>query len=92
MIEAEENEIRCYLRLALLDEPYVLAKVAHILGEQNISIASLIQKDVRADGFVPVVMLTHKAKESEFTAALTAIQALSVVGKNIVRLAIEDFE
>lgn len=91
MVAAEETEMRCYLRLALKDQPDVLAKVAHILGEQNISIASVIQKESRENGFVPVVILTHKAKESEFEAALVEMQTLDAVGKEVVRLAIEDF-
>lgn len=91
MVAADETEMRCYLRLSLKDQPDVLAKVAHILGEQNISIASVIQKESRIKGFVPVVILTHVAKESEFEAALATIQQLDSVGKEIVRLAIEDF-
>jgi homoserine dehydrogenase len=92
MVAAEENEMRCYLRMSLKDQPDTLAKVAHVLGAQNISIASLIQKESRITGFVPVVILTHKAKESEFEAALETIKTLGVVNGNVVRLAIEDFE
>ncbi len=91
MVAPEENEIRCYLRLALKDEPDVFAKVASILGENKISIASVVQKESHSDGYVPVVILTHKAKESEFETALEQIKSLDVVGNEVIRLAIEDF-
>lgn len=82
---------RYYLRLALLDQPGVLARVATILGRHGISIASMIQKEQRRDGHVPVIVLTHDAVEKNFVAALKEIDELDVVGAPTVRLRIEDF-
>jgi homoserine dehydrogenase len=89
---AENISIRCYLRLSLKDQPDVIAQVAHVLGKNQISIASLIQKEQNAGEQVPVVFLTHKALEKNFVAAMREIEALDVVAGKPVRMAIEDFD
>lgn len=89
---AEKIEKRCYLRLSLLDKPGAMGKVMEILGRFNISIASVVQKERHAGGYVPVVILTHKAKEAEFAAAMDEINGLDVSGAAPVRMRIEDFD
>ena len=84
-------EARYYLRLSLMDKPGVLAKVAQLLGRNQVSIASVMQKEARMGEHVPVIVVTHQAKESGFRAALEEIDALDVVGAPTVRLRIEDF-
>jgi homoserine dehydrogenase len=84
--------IRCYLRLSLKDQPDVIAQVAHVLGKNKISIASMIQKEQNAGEQVPVVFLTHKALEKDYAAAMEEIEKLDVVDGKPVRMAIEDFE
>ena len=85
----DELEACYYLRLALLDRPGVLARITAILGEHGISLASILQQESRAEGSVPVVVVTHRARESELMAALTEIDELDVVGAPSVRLRIE---
>src|SRR3989440_4114356 len=72
------DEIRCcyYLRVMAQDRPGVLSKVAGILGDNNISIANVIQKGRGTREAVPVVMLTHEARERDMRQALTAIDRL----------------
>jgi homoserine dehydrogenase len=81
---------RCYLRLSLLDQAGVLARIAALLGEQDISIASVLQKEVHSGEYVPVVMVTHAAEEYRFETALKQIEALDVVGAPTLRIRIED--
>ena len=50
-----------------------------------------LQKEARAGEHVPVVVVTHAAREEQFRAALKEIDALDVVGAPTVRLRIEDF-
>src|SRR6266566_3620621 len=71
-------EIRCcyYLRVMAQDRPGVLSKVAGILGDNNISIANVIQKGRGTREAVPVVMLTHEARERDMRQALAAIDRL----------------
>ena len=84
--------VRCYLRLALLDKPGMLARVAQVLGDHGISIASVMQKESSAGKHVAVVIVTHQAPEQQFQKALQAIDHLDIVGAPSVRLRIEDFE
>ena len=75
------DEIRSayYLRVMALDRPGVLSQVAGILGQHDISIASVLQKGRAAAEAVPVVMMTHEARERDMRQALAAIDRLSAV-------------
>jgi len=90
MGEIGEVETRHYLRLSLLDRPGVFAEIASILGKHKISIASVLQKEVRLGEYVPVVIVTHYAKERALGIALEQIGALDIVGAATVRLRIEE--
>ncbi|HQI80855.1 MAG TPA: homoserine dehydrogenase [Deltaproteobacteria bacterium] len=79
-----------YLRINALDKPGVLAKVAGILGERDISIVSVMQKGSEDTDFVPVVLLTHEAKESNMRSAVQAISKLSEVSGMPVVIRVED--
>jgi homoserine dehydrogenase len=85
------DEIRCpyYLRVMALDRPGVLSQVAGILGQHNISIASVLQKGRGAAEAVPVVMMTHEAREADMRHALAAIDRLPVVAGKTVSIRVE---
>ena len=71
---------RCYLRFTALDRPGVLSQIAGALGENGIGIESVIQKGRGAPGeSVPVVVLTHAAREAQIRSALEQIDRLSDV-------------
>jgi homoserine dehydrogenase len=89
-LDLGEVETRHYLRLVLLDKPGVMGQVTTILGQHGVSIASVLQKEVHAGKHVPVVIVTHRARERDVAAALTAIDTMNVVGGRSVRLRIED--
>ncbi len=52
-----------YIRFLAVDQPGVLAAIAKILGQKKVSIASVIQKERKENKIVPIVMMTHYAKE-----------------------------
>ena len=81
-----------YFRFAALDRPGVLSKISGILGTHGISIQSVHQKGRKSTGSVPVVMLTHLAKEANVKKALAEIRALDDVGDEPVLIRIEDEE
>ena len=54
----------------------MLSRVTGVLGEHDISIASVIQKGRATAKAVPVVMMTHEARERDMRAALAAIDRL----------------
>ncbi len=70
---------RYYLRFSVLDRPGVLSKISGLLGEHNISIASVIQKEVHPVDSVPLVMLTWEASEHEMQQAIRKIEAMDSV-------------
>src|SRR6266498_6090941 len=59
-----------YLRVMAMDRPGVLAQVAGILGRHDISLVSVLQKERAHGEAVPVVMMTHEARERDMRAAL----------------------
>jgi homoserine dehydrogenase len=80
-----------YLRFMAVDRPGVLAKIAGILGEQNISIASVIQRDRgEGDESVPLVMRTHVARERNLKMALRQVDELPIVQGKSVSIRIEE--
>ena len=69
---------RYYLRFGVLDRPGVLAQLAGILGEHEISIAQVVQEGKRDPNRpVTVVMLTHLAQERNMRLALEQIDKLA---------------
>lgn len=80
-----------YFRFAAVDQPGVLSKISGILGDHNISIKSVHQKGRKSEGSVPIVMLTHLAREAEVNKALNAIYSLDVVQDKPVIIRIEDW-
>jgi homoserine dehydrogenase len=80
----EEVVMPFYMRFSALDRPGVLSKISGILGKNGISIASVIQKGRKIKGAVPIVMMTHEAKEKNVHRALKEIDQLGVIlGKTI---------
>jgi homoserine dehydrogenase len=68
-----------YMRFSALDRPRVLSKISGILGKNDISISAVIQKGRQVNGAVPVVMMTHEAKEKNVHRALKEINRLGVI-------------
>jgi homoserine dehydrogenase len=79
-----------YLRFFALDRPGVLSKISGILGQYDISIKSAYQKGRQINGSVPLVMLTHAAKEASVQKAFDEITSLDVVSTRPVLIRIED--
>ena len=79
-----------YIRFAALDRPGVLSQISGILGKHQISIAAVIQKGREVKGAVPIVMITHEAKEANTRQALKEIDQLPVVSPPAVYYRIED--
>lgn len=80
---------RYYLRLNVADRPGVLAQIATILGDHDISIASVIQKDTDPVAQkAEIVVTTHPAREDAMQASLERMERLEVVREisNLVRM------
>ena len=81
LISINEIETEYYLRLTVQDKAGVLAKVTKIMGDNNISIRSMIQKSENNGSAesVPVVFFTHKAKERDVQRSIKQIDQLSFI-------------
>jgi homoserine dehydrogenase len=70
---------RFYLRLQVADRPGVLAEIAHVLAQHQISISSVIQHEAPEDhegATVILVIMTHTALTGNFRGAVKDIDGL----------------
>ncbi len=91
----EQTHSRYYFRLMAVDKPGVLAKVTEIFGKEQISISAVIQHeagDRPTDGpeIVPVVILSHTAREGNVRTALKQISQLDVIAPQPVCIPVVD--
>ncbi|RJP90936.1 MAG: homoserine dehydrogenase [Desulfobacteraceae bacterium] len=78
-----------YIRFSAKDQPGVLSKISGILGNHQISIKSVHQTEQKLNGAVPIMMLTHVAKEVEVKQALAKISSLDAITSKPVVIRIE---
>ena len=93
--EAEIKDIQdisstYYLRFTVVDRPGVLSRISGILGDVEISIASVIQKGRRVEKAVPIYVVTHEAREKNMQKALQVIDRLPSVVDKTMLIRIED--
>jgi homoserine dehydrogenase len=81
-----------YFRFSAIDKPGVLSKISGILGKYNISIVSVIQKGRQEGKAVPLVVLTHRAREKDVLRAVKEIDRLSIVDGKTVFIRVEGRE
>ncbi len=79
ILKEEMTSCPHYFRFTVEDRPGVLAILAGIMGERNISIAQVVQKQKKQGKYVPVVFLTHKAQLKNVRDAIEEIDRLSFV-------------
>ncbi len=80
-----------YLRLMVVDRPGVIADVAALLRDHNVSMESFIQRGRSPGEAVPVVLTTHETTEAAMQKALQAIAALPAVLEPPRMIRIEQF-
>ncbi len=82
---------RFYLRLYTYDAPGILAQISGILGEEKVSISSVLQLETHEkENYVPLVILTHKAPEKAMKRAIERIKELSFIRNDLVYLRLLD--
>lgn len=94
IVSPRDVRSRYYLRFTIADRPGVLGRLAQVLGERGISIASVIQhepgEDAPGPSPVPLVIMTHLAVQADLHAALDVIDRLEVVHAPSVWLGVEE--
>ncbi|HJO93613.1 MAG TPA: homoserine dehydrogenase [Victivallales bacterium] len=82
---------RYYIRIQVIEKPGVIAKISKILGDENISISSILQREKEVSSeFVPVVIITHKTHEKNMLSAIDKMQNLDEIKEKIKLIRIED--
>src|SRR4051812_45137971 len=82
---------RFYLRINAEDHPGVLSQVTNVLGQNQISISSVLQQEAASeDGTVPLVIMTHETTEGATRKACSEINKLACVRGKSVRMWVRD--
>ena len=90
IIKMDDVNSRYYLRVQVIDQPGVLAKVANLLSENKISISSLVQREGQSKNNVSLLIITHMTVEKNIKSAIEAIGRLAEVRDSVKLIRIED--
>ena len=85
----DDIETKYYLRMPVIDKSGVLATVSKILGDNSISINTMLQKTCE-NNKATLLLSTHTCKESDIKEALRKIESSGVVLSAPVMIRIED--
>lgn len=90
IIDIEEIKNLFYLRILVNDKPGVMSEVTKILGNNQVSLASVLQKH-RLSPVVPLDLITHPVKEKYLNKSLKQLKELENVKsiESIIRV-VED--
>jgi homoserine dehydrogenase len=93
VLNMDSIETAYYLRMLATDKPGVLAEVTRILGDRNISIEAILQKEP-APGAVEasIIMLTHVVQERQMNDAIREIEALESIHGKLTRIRLEHLD
>jgi len=90
ILPVSEVETAYYLRIQAADRPGVLADITRILADQEISIEALLQMEPGPDqASVPIIMLTHRVRESRMDNAIARIEGLASIVGEVTRIRLE---
>ncbi|HSH44186.1 MAG TPA: homoserine dehydrogenase, partial [Arenicellales bacterium] len=93
VLEPGQFETAYYLSMVALDKPGVLAEVTRILGDLEISIEAILQKEPSPeDKTARIIILTQKTFEARLDAAVAAIEQLDPIQGAVKRIRVEHLE
>ncbi|MEX0777460.1 MAG: homoserine dehydrogenase [Phycisphaeraceae bacterium] len=90
IIDHDDLCSRFYVRINAMDRPGTMARVTQALGEAGISLSAVMQHESGEGKFVPVVVLTHRARWGSLRQALAKVEALDVIDGRPVCIRIVD--
>ncbi|MFP4163671.1 MAG: homoserine dehydrogenase [Chitinispirillaceae bacterium] len=90
VLPMEEITTRYYLRFSVTDKLGVLASLTQYLGDEGISIASVMQRETYSDDSVPIIILTHTASERGIRQAIEKIEKEDYIKARTQIIRIED--
>ncbi len=90
LMSADEIESEYYLRMRVLDKPGVLANIAQICADNEISLETILQKTTDDKNVAMLLCATHKCKEKQIKQAINEIEALEALEDKVSMIRIED--
>ena len=90
ILSMEEITSRYFLRLQVIDKPGVVAAISKILGDNSISISSILQREGQSAENVSLLILTHLACEGGINSALAEVEGLDCVKDKVRLIRVED--
>jgi homoserine dehydrogenase len=86
----EDISTAYYLRMQASDKPGVMADITRILGDADISIEAILQKEPAAGAErASVILLTHVVRERAMNRAISQIEALDSIDGAVTRIRLE---
>ncbi|MDZ7841304.1 MAG: homoserine dehydrogenase [Gammaproteobacteria bacterium] len=93
VLAPHDFETAYYLSMVALDKPGVLAEVTRILGDLEVSIEAILQKEPSPeDKTARIIILTQKTREGRLDAAVEAIEKLDPILGAVKRIRVEYLE
>ncbi|MDY6968027.1 MAG: homoserine dehydrogenase [Spirochaetota bacterium] len=93
-LSSEKRLFRFYMRLSTEDRPGILSKISGVLAKYDISIASVIQKEIHTKNpdskNVPLVIMTHVACEDKMLRSIDEINNFNFVEGKVTFIKVED--
>ncbi|MCL2379144.1 MAG: homoserine dehydrogenase [Defluviitaleaceae bacterium] len=88
IIDMANVQSEYYIRLEVTDKPGVLASITSVLGDHNVSIATVIQKNINKKDRAELILITHKIDEHSINSALDIIGNMPTIGSisNVIRV------
>jgi homoserine dehydrogenase len=86
----DDVETAYYLRLNALDKPGVMADITQIMGDNEISIEAILQKEpAEGESTATIIMLTQRIREAQMNKAIDLIHQLDTVSGEVTRIRVE---
>ena len=87
ILSINELEVEYYIRMTVTDRPGVLAGIAGVFGNNDVSIATVLQKS-SDENRAELIMITHRVREKGLRDALSVLSGMSIVGEinSVIRL------
>jgi homoserine dehydrogenase len=93
ILPMSEVETACYLRMRVDDQPGVMADITRIMGDNNISIEAILQKEPKpGETQATIIMLTQKIAEKHVDNAINSLTQLKSVHGDVHRIRVETLD
>ena len=78
-----------YLRLMVVDESGVLAKVSELLRDEDVSIETVLQRGRDPGETVPLILVTHEAEKTSMARVRAKLKSMAEVMEDPALIRIE---